>query len=341
LGEDCDNVGEPIIDVRKPVEGGWLPTQNPFDGGVDCSAQQLISIFEVVIELAPPHPCGALDMLKGDGCDAPFADERPCGDQDARPGLLPARCQLPRHITEFTELTRWSTFPVLSSTFEGPMTSTELPTIAAQAQQVKAASAARLPQEVRDAFAADLAAVTARGVSAGVAAPGTLLPDADLTDPYGNPTTLAAVRAGRAAVVVLYRGAWCPYCNLTLREYQASLLPALEKRGVALIAISPQRPDGSLNDVERRELTYAVLSDEGNQIAGALGVLITPSEQSLTAQRQLGLDLTQANADGTAQLPMPTVVVSDPDGIIQWIDVHPDYTTRSEVSDILNAIAAL
>jgi hypothetical protein len=46
----------------------------------------------------------------------------------------------------------------------------------------------------------------------------------------------------------------------------------------------------------------------------------------------------KANADGTTALPMPTVVVADAGGVIRWIDVHPDYTTRTEPDRILQAI---
>ena len=38
---------------------------------------------------------------------------------------------------------------------------------------------------------------------------------------------------------------------------------------------------------------------------------------------------------------MPTVVVVDRTGIIRWIDVHPDYTTRTEVADIVDALTVL
>ena len=39
---------------------------------------------------------------------------------------------------------------------------------------------------------------------------------------------------------------------------------------------------------------------------------------------------------------MPTTVVVDDTGVIRWIDVHPNYTTRSDqVSDILAAVDAL
>jgi hypothetical protein len=32
---------------------------------------------------------------------------------------------------------------------------------------------------------------------------------------------------------------------------------------------------------------------------------------------------------------MPTVVIAGADGVIRWIDVHPDYTTRTEPGQVL------
>jgi peroxiredoxin len=68
------------------------------------------------------------------------------------------------------------------------------------------------------------------------------LPDAELLDAHGQLTTPTAARDGKPAVVVFYRGAWCPYCNLTLRTYQEQLVGPLADRGAVLIAVSPQRP---------------------------------------------------------------------------------------------------
>ena len=194
------------------------------------------------------------------------------------------------------------------------------------------------PADPRDPMAREQAALAAGGVPDGVAALGSLLPDAELLDAEGRPTALHAVRGGRRAVIVLYRGAWCPYCNLALSTYQRVLLPQLDERDVALIAISPQHPDGSLSIQEKHGLGFAVLSDPGNQVARALGVLTTPSDGVLEMQAGLGLELGEANADGTTELPMPTTVVVDADGAIRWIDVHPDYSGRSEPEDIVAAV---
>jgi peroxiredoxin len=175
----------------------------------------------------------------------------------------------------------------------------------------------------------------------GVIAVGDELPDAALLDVHGERTTLSAAVAGRRTVLVFYRGVWCPFCNIALRAYQAALTDELARRGVALVAVSPQKPDGSLTMQEKHELSFAVLSDPANQLAAAAGVLTSPSEEARAAQLQLGLDLTQVNADGTTTLPMPATVIVDPDLTVRWIDVHPDYTTRTESATILSALDGL
>ena len=189
-----------------------------------------------------------------------------------------------------------------------------------------------------NAFTREQAALAAAGAPTGLFPLGVPIPDAELLDAHGAKTTLYAEIAGRPAVIVLYRGAWCPYCNVALRKYQQELLPRLLERGVVLIAVSPQKPDGSLSMQEKNTLEFPVLSDPGNSIARALGVLTAPSAEVLIAQREHGLDLTKTNADGTPQLPMPTTVVLDAAGRLRWLDVHPDYTTRSEPDAILEAL---
>ena len=211
-------------------------------------------------------------------------------------------------------------------------------TIAEQVASLHLASAGQLPAEFAEAFAAEQRDLAAAGHPSGVAEPGRRLPDGELLDVAGEPATLAETLDGKPAVIVFYRGGWCPYCNIALRTYQAQLVPALAERGISLIAISPQTPDGSLSTKESKELTFTVLSDPGNQIAGQLGILTAPSDGTRAAQLQLGLDLTQVNADGTTALPIPTVVIADADGVIRWIDVHLDYTTRTEPGQVLQAV---
>jgi peroxiredoxin len=213
------------------------------------------------------------------------------------------------------------------------------PTIQEQADQIRAASTGRLPAEVIDAFARDRERMIGRGTSPEAVAAGDLLQDFILPDTTGQDVSLSKLVASGPAVLVFYRGGWCPYCNIALRAYQAQLVPALAEKGIPVVAISPQTPDGSLSTQETKELTFTVLSDPGNQIAGELGILTAPSDDARAAQLQLGLDLTKVNVDATTTLPMPAVVIVDEAGVIRWLDVHADYTTRTEPREVLQAIA--
>jgi len=213
-------------------------------------------------------------------------------------------------------------------------------TIADQVAAMSAAMVAQPPNELMAIFAREQSELAARGVPDGNGLVGSLLPDVDLVDAHGAATALYAATRGRPAVVVFYRGAWCPYCNITLTHYQARLHATLVERGIELIAISPQTPDGSLTMQEKNELAFTVLSDPGNTLARHLGILTAPSPEVRAAQLQLGLDLISVNADGSTALPMPTTIILDSGHILQWIDVHPDYTTRSEADDIVAALEA-
>jgi peroxiredoxin len=213
-------------------------------------------------------------------------------------------------------------------------------TIAEQVEEINR-SGPDEPDPRMAAFACEQAALVHAQVPAGVAEAGTRLPDAELLAADGSPRSLAEAVGDGPTVLVLYRGAWCPYCNLTLRTYQSQLLPGLRERGTELVALSPQKPDGSLTMKEKHDLEFAVLSDPGLAVARAVGVVTEPTEEALAAQVELGLDLGEVNADGTAALPMPTVAIVDGGLTIRWIDVHPDYTTRTEPEEILSALDRL
>jgi peroxiredoxin len=158
---------------------------------------------------------------------------------------------------------------------------------------------------------------------------GDLLADFTLPDATGTPVSLSGL---------LGDGGWCPYCNIALRTYQAELLPQLDAFGARLVAISPQSPDQSLSTAEKAGLSFTVLSDARARIARRLGIAFQPAEHVLATQRDLGLDLTQVNAEGSPDLPMPTVLIVDQDRTVRFADTHADYTTRTEVTDILAAL---
>lgn len=72
-----------------------------------------------------------------------------------------------------------------------------------------------------------------------------------------------------------------------------------------------------------------------------MGIATTRLQRCASAQLQLGLDLTAVNADTTTELPWPTTAILDAGRTLRWIDVHADYSTRTEADDIIAALDAL
>jgi peroxiredoxin len=213
-------------------------------------------------------------------------------------------------------------------------------TIHQQSDQLKAAAAERLPADVLEVFDRSIQDLLDRGIPTDTKV-GHVLEPFTLDDSTGAPVSLDQIVEKGPAVIVFYRGGWCPYCNLALRTYQQELLPQLDGFGARLVAISPQSPDESLSTVEKAALEFTVLSDPGSRLADRIGIAFQQAEDVLAAQRTLGLDLTKVNAEGAVRLPRPTVLVVDHDRTVRFVDVQPDYTARTEVAQIIAALSDL
>ena len=218
----------------------------------------------------------------------------------------------------------------------GPVT-----TIAEQVTEFDQGFTAQIGPEFTAVFDDEQSALREAGVPDDAVKPGDTVVEATLLTPQGTEVSLAETVGEGPAVLVFYRGAWCPYCNLTLKTYQAELLPRLRERGVALVAISPQTPEGSDLATTNGSLEFPVLSDPGNVLVRALGIQTEPVAAAREVQAGLGFDVADSNADATADVPFPTVVVVDRDGRVVFADVHVDYTTRTEVDDVVAAVDAL
>ena len=196
-------------------------------------------------------------------------------------------------------------------------------------------------ERLADVFAVEQANLNAGGTPSDAVVVGATLPDARLLDTEGSEVTLFDTIGDSAAVLVFYRGAWCPYCNIALKHYQQQLLPALTERGIRLVAISPQTPDGSSAITANGELQFPVLSDPANVLVRELGILTEPSAAARAAHTDLGFDVADSNADATGDIPFPTVLIVDTDRTVRFADVHVDYTTRTEVPTIVEAVDTL
>jgi peroxiredoxin len=161
-------------------------------------------------------------------------------------------------------------------------------------------------------------------------APGIVLRNA-----MGDIVDVSNLRTKGPVVVTFYRGGWCPYCNLQLRAFQ-EILPEIRAAGASLVAISPEKPDDTLSTAEKNALAFEVLSDVGQKVGRAFGLVYQFSEELRAAYRGFGLDIPARNGvpDEWA-LPVSATYVIDRDGTIIYAYTDVDYRDRADPRDVL------
>lgn len=107
------------------------------------------------------------------------------------------------------------------------------------------------------------------------------------------------------------------------------------------MAISPQLPEHSRELIRTRQLTFEILTDRGNEVAGRFGLRFELPDYLRHLYATFPLDLEKFNGDASWTLPMPARFLIDRQGVIRAAESDPDYTTRPEPQDTLDALRAL
>ena len=174
--------------------------------------------------------------------------------------------------------------------------------------------------------------LVARFDAATVAQPGDVLPDLALDDVEGATLTLDALTAQGPALLIFFRFAGCPACNIALPYYAETLWPVLRARGIPLVAFSPQQPDRLVEIKRRHDLPFAVATDRDNQLARLLGIAFVPDDRpSPPPAGWIG----EVTGTGSGELPQPAVLLLGPGRVVQRLQVSPDWLDRPEADDIL------
>ncbi|MBN1987731.1 MAG: AhpC/TSA family protein [Prolixibacteraceae bacterium] len=163
-------------------------------------------------------------------------------------------------------------------------------------------------------------------------------PDVQATDADGRTFQLSEELKKGPAVLIFYRGQWCPYCNKHLGEIQENLQQFMEK-GATVVAVSPEKPEYLQKTALKTGARFSLLYDKDYQIADAYDVTFQPGSFSrIIYNAVLGAKLKEAHSDNSQQLPIPATYVIDRKGQIVWRHFDPDYKKRSTVDEIVRAL---
>jgi peroxiredoxin len=166
---------------------------------------------------------------------------------------------------------------------------------------------------------------------------GQMAPKATLQSIDGKSLSIEQIQAGKPAVIVFYRGGWCPYCNTHLSDLRKLVAP-LKAKGVALIAVSPDLPAELFESVEKSELDFQLFSDAKIQAIEGFGIGFKLDAATLEKYAGYGIDLEKSSGEKHHVLPVPAVFVLDGAGKIQFQYVNPDYSVRVSSAVILAAV---
>ena len=173
-------------------------------------------------------------------------------------------------------------------------------------------------QGLRDTYGADTIALAdrsgqeLRGVDFAARAPkvGERAPGFELSDARGERVALDELLGAGPVVLVFYRGAWCPYCNLQLAAFRDWL----------------------------DEIEAAVLSDTGNAVARSYGLEWINPGWHAAFQREHGVDVTAFNGDDSQRLPAAATFVIGPERRVQYVAISADYRWRVGPEEVLAAL---
>lgn len=151
----------------------------------------------------------------------------------------------------------------------------------------------------------------------------------------GNTVDVGALLDHGPVIVTFYRGGWCPYCSLELRAFQ-EVLPEIEAAGASLVAISPEKPDHSLSTAEKNALAFEVLSDAGQKVARAFGLVYEFPDDLKEIYQGFNLDVSEQNGTpGEWTLPVPATYIIDKKGVIVYASTDVNFRKRADPRDVL------
>jgi peroxiredoxin len=166
---------------------------------------------------------------------------------------------------------------------------------------------------------------------------GDSIPDFTLLDSAGGEIHRDDLLRDGPAVLIFFRFASCPACNIALPYYDRALRPALAAAGIPLVAVSPQVPERVGAIRERHGLGFPVASDPDNRLGRRLGITFEANAASRAGGEGPGW-LGETVGTQSWELPQPTVIVLGRDGVVRFVSISPDWLVRTEAGGVLDVL---
>ncbi len=166
---------------------------------------------------------------------------------------------------------------------------------------------------------------------------GEKLPEVTIRNLDGASLGLSEALGGKPALLMFYRGGWCPFCNTHLGEL-ATVQDSLLETGIRIFALSPDKPEKLRESLEQHEIDYTLLSDSEMKAAKAFGIAFRVEKKTVSRLKDRGMDLGESAGQDHGLLPVPSVFLVDAEAVIRFVYSNPDYRVRINPDSLIQAV---
>lgn len=123
---------------------------------------------------------------------------------------------------------------------------------------------------------------------------------------------------GAPAILMFFRGNWCPLCMAQVKEV-ATRYTELSNLGVRVLLVSPQSQRHTSALAKKFDAAMEFMRDDNNAAAKALGL-----------ESRFGTPFGMQALGYDSDTVLPTVIIIDAAGVVQWIHATDNYRVRPE-----------
>lgn len=163
------------------------------------------------------------------------------------------------------------------------------------------------------------------------------IPDVAVKRPDGSAVNLRELVKDKPAVILFYRGGWCPYCNAQLADFRA-VEQKISDLGYQILTISTDSVARLQSQKFDTDYKAQVLSDHDLNATRGFGIgFFLDGDTAKKYRGALGDVFASLPGDDRIVLPAPAVYIADQSGLIHFQYVNPDYKVRVDPELVYHA----
>ena len=169
---------------------------------------------------------------------------------------------------------------------------------------------------------------------------GVMAPDFKGVNDNGDVVKLSDYLKKGSVVLIFYRGAWCSYCNLHLKNFEQNA-NEIRDLGAELIAVSVDKPEWSAEIVQKQSLSFDVISNPDAKIIKSYNLFHTvpPALRQRYLDHNLDLKTYSGRDDGV--IAVPATFVINREGKIIFSYANEDYKVRTQPEEVIGVLEKL